>query len=89
MSGQPPPDQLLSVPAPGRSPHTACAERWNHSVTDAPHLELQLPVGQPSYCPGALTFKLCRRPTFSTQIAMVLPPRGVSVALSRSSPCSR
>src|SRR5471032_957462 len=43
MSGQPPPDQLLSVPAPGRSPHTACAERWNHSVTDAPHLQIGYP----------------------------------------------
>jgi acetylornithine deacetylase len=30
---------LLSVPAPGGSPHTECAERWNHSVTDAPHLD--------------------------------------------------
>ena len=82
MSGHPPPDQHLSVPAPGQSPHTACAERWNHAVTDGPRLQLRLPGGQASYCPGAPTFRPCHRSSFAAQVATVLLPGRLSVAPS-------
>ena len=68
------PDQLLSVPARGRSPHTACAKRWNHSVTDVPHLKLRSPVRATRLLSGHANLFQSGLTVVVQVTAQVLPP---------------